>query len=279
MRRVIRKAWIGVGVATALASTTAHRVEAQHSGHGNATKEKAAATQDSGLLAAPQSGESYLTDGGPKDTRVRIYRDLALMHGHLLVGAELIAMNMWEEALPHFLHPTEELYGSMERYIKLHKITPFDRQLKQLAQAVKARNTAAYEQALKVVNERLVSAFAGFRRYMQGAPLASFTAQAVAEVMKVAVGEYQAAIENGRFGKPVEYQDGRGFALYAQKLLLSQRAEFEAIDRLAFQEMLRLLESIKRAWPTAVPPAGVAVSPAALGNDVDTFVKQSSRYF
>ena len=62
---------------------------------------------------------------------------------------------MWDEALPHFLHPTEELYGGMEKYIKLHNIRPFRLELQALAQAVKAKRKGAYEQALKVVDQRL----------------------------------------------------------------------------------------------------------------------------
>jgi len=148
------------------------------------------------------SSEAYLTDGGPTDSRIRFYRDIALMRGHLLVGQQLIALELWDEALPHFLHPTEELYGLMEKYIKMHNMRPFQRELQVLSQAVKAKRKSAYAQALKVVDQRLDSAFGVARKFMN--PLLGFTARSAAEVLKVALSEYEASQEDGRFVKPVE---------------------------------------------------------------------------
>ena len=39
---------------------------------------------------------------------------LALIRGHLLVGDELVKAGQWDAAMPHFLHPTEELYGGIK---------------------------------------------------------------------------------------------------------------------------------------------------------------------
>src|SRR5262245_62939193 len=176
MRSTTRKVWIGIGVA-GLVGSAPGAADAQHGQH--EAKSKAPAAADATTLAPPQSGEAYLTDGGPRDTRIRIYRDIALMRGHLLVGGELVEQGAWDEALPHFLHPTEELYGAMERYIKLHGIRPFARELQALAQAVKAKRKGAYEQALKVVDQRLEGALAVARRFMT--PLLGFTARSAAE--------------------------------------------------------------------------------------------------
>lgn len=276
MRNLTRKVWIGIGAATLVSAPTLE-VAAQHGGHH--AKGKSSQSQGSVVVAPPKSGEAYLTDGGPKDTRVRIYRDLMLMRGHLLVGGELVALDRWDDALPHFLHPTEELYGLMERYIKLHKVTPFDRQLKQLAQAVKARNTAAYAQALKVVDQRMANALTAFRRFMTGSPFTSFTAQAIVETLNVAKSEYEAAIEDGRYAQPVEYQDSRGFVLYAETVMAAHAEAFEAVDRQVFAELRRMLDEIKSAWPGPLPPDKVGMSAVALGERIDAFAKQAARYF
>ncbi len=276
MRKLTQKVWIGIGAAT-LVSVPALDVAAQHGGHH--AKDKTSQSQDAAMVAPPRSGEAYLTDGGPKDTRVRIYRDLMLMRGHLLVGGELVAIERWDDALPHFLHPTEELYGLMERYIKLHKIAPFDRQLKQLAQAVKARNKAAYAQSLKVVDQRMSNAMTAFKRFMTGLPFTSFTAQAVVETLKIAGAEYEAAIENGRFAQPVEYQDSRGFVIHAESVMTAQAAAFEAVDRHAYAELRRLFAEIKPAWPGPMPPEKVEISPAALSERIEAFAKQASRFY
>jgi hypothetical protein len=230
-------------------------------------------------MAAPQAGEAYLTDGGPRDTRIRIYRDIALMRGHLLVGAELIEQELWDEALPHFLHPTEELYGQMERYIKLHKITPFDRQLKALGQAVKAKNKSAYQQAAKVVDERLTNALNSFKRFMSGEPMTSYTARTVVEVMKVAQSEYEASIEDGRFTKPVEYQDSRGFVWYAARMLEGQADDFRKIEAVRFDDLSRLLTDLKRAWPAPLPPEKPVMEAQAVAAKVIDVEKAAARFF
>ena len=141
----------------------AQRAQHEHKGHApQPPAPDGPATKNPGRRAA----KPISTDGGPKDTRIRFYRDIELMRGHLLVGQQLIELELWDEALPHFLHPTEELYGLMEKYIKLHSIPPFQRELQALAQAVKAKRKGAYEQALKVVDQRLDGALAVARKFM-----------------------------------------------------------------------------------------------------------------
>src|SRR6185503_5764045 len=177
MAKLTRKLWVGIGAATiAGASVAAGAAAAQdaHKGH----QPPAAAGKDAATKTPDPGGEAYLTDGGPRDTRIRFYRDITLMRGHILVGGQLIELGLWDEALPHFLHPTEELYGAMEKYIKMHDIRPFSREL----------------QALKVVDQRLEGALAVARRFMT--PLLGFTAKSAAEVLKVALSEYETSIEN-----------------------------------------------------------------------------------
>lgn len=292
MAKIIKKIWFGLGAVSLVGIggsgvwTTPGKAQHAHGQPPAATVQPKPADAadalrkpDGSQLAAPQGGEAYLTDGGPKDTRIRIYRDIALMRGHLLVGQELIEQGLWDEALPHFLHPTEELYGAMERYIKLHKVTPFDRQLKAQAQAVKAKNMPAYQQAAKVVDQRLANALDAFKRFMTVEPFSSYTARTVVELLKVAQAEYAASIENGAFAKPVEYQDGRGFVGYAEQLLARHQREFEAVDRERFAALRAMLTDMKSAWPTAVPPAQPVTDAAALAAKVEAFASAAERFF
>ena len=136
-----------------------------------------------------------MTDGGPTDTRIRFYRDIELMRGHLLVGRQLIEQDRWEEALPHFLHPTEELYGGMERHLALHNIHPFRHELQALAQTVKAKRKGAYELAQSVVDRRLRNAVGVVQEFMH--PLHSFTARSAMEVLEAARAEYETSLQGG----------------------------------------------------------------------------------
>src|SRR5436190_3255359 len=137
MAKLTRKLWVGIGAATLAGASVAGGAMAQDVHKGHKDGPASAADAKSPAENPAEGGEAYLTDGGPRDTRIRFYRDLGLIRGHLLVGGELIELGLWDEALPHFLHPTEELYDLMEKYIKLHKIRPFKLELGVLSQAVK----------------------------------------------------------------------------------------------------------------------------------------------
>ena len=74
----------------------------------------------------------------------RFYRDIELIRGHLLVGNELVEAGRWADALPHFLHPEEEIYSGLREGLKTYKVSPFLTALKALTQTVKAKNKEAY---------------------------------------------------------------------------------------------------------------------------------------
>src|SRR5262245_52083573 len=99
MAKLARKVEVGIGAATIAAAPLAVNAAAQarHKAHAqpapSAGKDAAAANPD-------QCGEAYLKEG-PRDGRIRFYRDIALMRGHILVGGELIELGLWDEALPH----------------------------------------------------------------------------------------------------------------------------------------------------------------------------------
>lgn len=281
MTRLTRKIWTSLGVVSAVSMVVTVPSVAQHGSHGAAP---APAVKDGAPVATagmtrPQSGETYLTDGGPRDPRIRIYRDIALMRGHILVGTELVNADRWDDALPHFLHPTEELYGAMERYIKLHKVTPFDKQLKALAQAVKAKNKPAFQQAAKLVEARLSNALTSFRRFMTVQPFTSYTMRTVAETLKVAKAEYAQAVEDGRITKPVEYQDSRGFVWHAEQLILAHQKDLAKVDAARLSEVRRQLTALKAAWPNALPPEKPVVPAADLAVQIDALEKLMERFF
>lgn len=275
MAKLTRKVWVGIGAATIAGVSVGAHVAAQqpHDGHKGHDAGKAPAA--SATATPAEGGEAYLTDGGPKDTRIRFYRDIELMRGHLLIGQQLIELGLWDEALPHFLHPTEELYGVMEKYIKAHNIPPFRRELQALAQAVKAKRQGAYEQALKVVDRRLGAALDTVKRFMT--PLPSYSARTAAEILKVALGEYEASIENGRFVKPVEYQDSRGFVLRAEYLIETAAPELVKRDAAAVAKVREAIAKLKVAWPTPMPPGSPALdvgSMSALVSDIELHVSR-----
>jgi hypothetical protein len=273
MAKLTRKLWVGIGAASlvGIAVPSAAIAQDAHKGH-----QQPAAKGDSPSETAAPGGEAYLTDGGPRDTRIRFYRDVELMRGHLLVGGELIELGLWDEAMPHFLHPTEELYGLLDKYIKLHRIPPFQRELQALAQTVKAKRKGAYQQALAVVQRRLDTAMATARKFMH--PPYRFTVQSAVQILRVAQSEYEASIEDGKFKLPVEYQDSRGFVLRAERMIESVAGILGKLDAQALQRLRKDLAQLKTAWPTPMPPAAPVMDPSQISALVSDIELHTSRY-
>ena len=78
MTKLTRKVWVGIGAATIAGASDRGRR------HGPAWRPQGAqagagtrGTPRRPPRIPPQGGEAYLTDGGPRDSRIRFYRDLA----------------------------------------------------------------------------------------------------------------------------------------------------------------------------------------------------------
>ena len=86
------------------------------------------------------------------------------MRGHLLVGDELVKQGQWAAALPHFLHPSEELYGPIRGSLKDYNTPQFSSALKLLATVVKQKKGGDdYAKAWKAVEDALAAADAGVK--------------------------------------------------------------------------------------------------------------------
>src|SRR5262249_26447563 len=178
---------------------------------------------------------------------------IALLRGHLLVGDELVKQQQWNAALPHFLHPTEEIYGDIKGELAEYKVPPFDAALKALSDVVKAKKGSNdYAKALKPVSDALAAADAGMKAKQADWP--GFVVEAAVEALKAAAGEYQQAIVGGRIAKPVEYQDARGFVWQAERMIESVAAELQTKNAPALGEMRAGMAELKKAFPAPMPP-------------------------
>jgi hypothetical protein len=276
MAKLTRKIWVGIGAVTIAGASVTGPSPAQMAGHKHQTDTPPALPEGSAQKTPAEGGEAYLTDGGPRDTRIRFYRDIELIRGHLLVGKQLIALDLWDEALPHFLHPTEELYALIEKYIQLHRIRPFNRDLQALAQAVKAKRKGAYEQASKVVDRRLNDALAVGKKFMT--PVRNFTVRSAIEVLRVAQSEYENSIEDGKFALPVEYQDSRGFVWQAERMFEGAAADLARIDKDALGQIRASFAKLKAAWPAPMPPERPVLQVSEISGLISDIELHISRY-
>jgi hypothetical protein len=234
-----------------------------------------AATVAGGAIRVAQQADHAQDagEGGEAGALARLPPELAfavrivLLRGHLLVGDELVKQQQWNAALPHFLHPTEELYGDIQGELAGYNVPPFDAALKALAEVVKARKGGAdYAKALKRVNDALGAADVGMKARQSNWP--GFVVEAAVEALKTASGEYQAAIVGGRIAKPVEYQDARGFVWQAERMIESVAPDLQKQDAAALREVRAGLTELKLAFPSPMTPRTPVKDHATVLGDV-----------
>jgi hypothetical protein len=247
---------------------------AQHKGHGGeGVKAKAGGEGGPAGTAGGEGGESG--EGGAGRTlppNLKFYRDIELIRGHLLVGNELIEAGRWAEALPHFLHPEEEIYGGLREGLKTYGVAPFLTALKALTQTVKAKNKEAYGRARAALDERLTAAESAVRA--KEANAAGFALETALEVLQSAGDEYGEAIEKGRIANVVEYQDARGFVLETERLVGTLADTLSAKDAEAVKALRAALEDLKTAFPAPTPPAKPVKDQGQFLADVSRFELQ-----
>jgi hypothetical protein len=173
----------------------------------------------------------------------------------------------WKAALPHFLHPTEEIYGSIRRRLKTYGVPPFDAALKVLADTVKRRKAGAdYDKAMAAVQAALAKADAGLKGKEANWP--AFTVELTLELLKSAAGEYEEAVVKGRIAKPVEYQDARGFVWQADRMIEGVAPDLQKKDAGALAQIRTGLAELKKAFPSPMPPKTPVKDYGAVLSDV-----------
>jgi hypothetical protein len=249
-------------------SALGHILLAQHREHAKPNDGEAGEGGEAG-----EAGSSGIASLPPQ---LAFATRIALLRGHLLVGGELVKQHQWNAALPHFLHPTEELYDDLKDTLAEYKVAPFDGALKALADVVKARKGGNdYARAQKLVNDALADA----DRAMQGrtGDWPGLVTEAAIETLKVAGAEYSAAVVDGRIAKPVEYQDARGFIWQAERMIDSVSDVLEKKNGEALASVRTGLAELKKVFPSPMPPRSPVKSPADVLSDISRIELAASK--
>jgi hypothetical protein len=225
------------------------------------------------MPAGGEAGEAGVPADLPPDFQFAL--TLALIRGHLLVGDELVRAGKWDAAMPHFLHPTEELYGGIKDKVADYHTPAFDMALLKLADVVKEKNSTGYTSALQSVTSVLETGDAGVKAKEADWP--SFVVATAIMALKAAISEYGEAIVNGQIAKPVEYQDSRGFVWQAERMIDSVGQELARKDPAALKSVRAGLAQLKQAWPTATPPRTPVQSVAAVTDEVANIQRAAAK--
>lgn len=190
---------------------------------------------------------------------------LGLMRGHLIVAEELLKRREPAAAAPHFGHPVEEIYLDIEPQLAERQVKEFKTPLLQLQDLVKfspnspelSTNLSAARQGLDaasvVVSER------------NATPV---VLQVMSGLLEAAAAEYGAAIADDKIAARIEYEDSRGFVLYADQLFTALTPELKQADPQAVQQVAAGLARLKTAWPTIDAPATPVLTAAEVRSSV-----------
>jgi hypothetical protein len=203
--------------------------------------------------------EDIVLEGEAKD--VDYITKLGLMKGHLIVAQELLELKKPDQAEPHIGHPVEEIYADVEEQLAERKVPEFKTTLMNLQDLVQAgakdqtQVKTEFESSLKSV-DRAIAALPTAERQTP-----AFVLKVMNGLLDTANSEYGAAIANQKISAVIEYQDSRGFVLYAEELYKAIAPALEKTDAKTQAEIEKNLTALKAVWPSVEPPAAPIKSP------------------
>ncbi|MEA5597852.1 hypothetical protein [Rivularia sp. UHCC 0363] len=231
------------------------------------TAENTPATPTVTQTQASQSGEA-------KD--VGYMTKMGLMKGHLLVAKELLDKNEPKQAEPHIGHPVEEIYSDVQDQLTERNVKEFKTTLDGLHDLVKSKPKDA----------KVATSFASSMEAVDGAIAAlpseernkpEFVMAVIDRILNTAKQEYEAAIANGKIVEDIEYQDSRGFVLYAQDLYKNISGQMNTAHPEEDKAITSSMSELVTAWPTVIPPSAPVKTPEEVAKLVDVIEENSQK--
>jgi Helix-hairpin-helix motif len=211
--------------------------------------------------------EDIVLTGVAKDVDYMV--KLGLMKGHLFVAKELLDLNKPKDAEPHIGHPVEEIYTDVAEQLNERKVKEFKTTLITLEDLVKAgaKDNTKVSTNFKESMTSIDAAIATLPETQRKSP--AFVLQVINGLLDTANSEYGAAITDGKIKAAIEYQDSRGFIVYANMLYqgISPAMAKEHPD--VHKTVTDGMKQLQAAWPTPMPPA----TPVKTPDEVSKLVK------
>src|SRR4051794_21865943 len=272
------KIWVGLGayvLASGVGTSLGQTSDADHSIHGKHGVQIAQATHNGHGSEGSEGGEGGEAGkgGGGKgqggeggeggeageskaltglNEEQAYLANISMIRGHLNVGNELYAAGKTSDALPHFLHPVEELYGELKEVMDEKHVSPFKADLEELSDLVKRKVPTQQVQAqTEVVLTRLTEATSVIPANTLADP--AFALPVVVGVLRTVTEEYGEAFEGEVIANPVEYQDSLGFARVANAMIEVMTPALTAKDADAARQLREQMNTLLTTWPTVTP--------------------------
>lgn len=195
---------------------------------------------------------------------------LGLMKGHMMVAKELLDLGKPEQAEPHIGHPVEEIYADVEDQLNERNVKAFKNELIALQDRVKAgakdanKTVAEYKASIQSI-DGAISVLPDTQRKDH-----DFVLQVINGLLDTANSEYTAAIADGKVKEAIEYQDSRGFVMYANDLYKGIADQIEKEYPASHKVIVATMADLLKVWPTPIPPQ----KPVKTPEEVGTLIKQ-----
>jgi Helix-hairpin-helix motif len=218
--------------------------------------------------------EDIVLTGVAKDVDYMV--KLGLMKGHLYVAKELLDQNQAKQAEPHIGHPVEEIYVDLEEQLNERKVKEFKTTLGSLQDLVKstpkdAKVKTDYTASIQGVD----TAITALPAEQRSKP--SFVLQVINGLLDTANSEYGAAVANGKISAIIEYQDSRGFVIYANELYQGIATQMAKENPEADKAITTTLAELTKNWPTAIAPPKIVKTTDEVGKLVKTIEQDSQK--
>ncbi|BAB75640.1 helix-hairpin-helix domain-containing protein [Anabaena sp. FACHB-709] len=201
---------------------------------------------------------------------------LGLMKGHLLVAQELLDQNQPKQAEPHIGHPVEEIYVDVEEQLNERKVKEFKTTLVSLQDLVKSKpKDAKVKTDFTTSVQSVDGAIATLPAAQRSKP--GFVLQVINGLLDAANSEYGAAIADGKIAAAIEYQDSRGFIVYANELYKGISSQVAQANPEADKAINTSLAELTKVWPAAIPPATPIKTPEEVTKLVKTIELNSQK--
>lgn len=212
--------------------------------------------------------EDVILTGEAKD--VDYMTKLGLMKGHLLVAKELLDQGKPDQAEPHIGHPVEEIYADVEDQLQERNVKEFKTTLISLQDVVKAgaQDPNKIDTQFKDSMQAVDTAIAAIPEAQRQSP--EFVLQVMNGLLDTANSEYTAAIADGKISEVIEYQDSRGFVIYANTLYGNIANQVAQKNPEANKTIKASMAELKKTWPSAIAPATPVMTP----DQVTQMIKQ-----
>ncbi len=202
---------------------------------------------------------------------------LGLMKGHLIVAKELLDLNQSKQAEPHIGHPVEEIYLDLEDQLNERKVKEFKTTLIQFQDLVKSQPTdpqigQVYTDSIAAVD----AAIATLPEAQRTDP--KFVLQVINGLLDTANSEYTASIADGKITAAIEYQDSRGFVIYAQELYQGIAPKVSQIQPETGEVIQTSLSNLLKAWPSPLPPTTPVVDAPELSKQIKAVEAQTAKF-